>query len=56
MYSGITANNAGQLTECQLSNYSYYLAFLKNTTTMTESYYGLCMPKQCTADDIEIAL
>lgn len=56
MYSGKTANNPGQMEECQASNYSYYLVFLKNITSRTESFTGLCMPNQCTASDIELAL
>lgn len=60
LYSGIgiTTNNPGQLAECLESKYSYYLVFLKDTTTniTTESFSGLCMPTQCKASDIEIAL
>lgn len=56
MYSGTTTNDPGQLDQCLASNYSYYLVFIKNTTSMLEWYTGLCIPSECLASDIEIAL
>ena len=56
MYSGITTNNPGQMLECGQANYSYYLVYIKNETTMTDTFTGLCMPEECSAEDIEMAL
>lgn len=56
MYSGITTNNPGQMEECRNANYSYYLVYLKNETTGTNTFTGLCVPDQCSAEDIEKAL
>lgn len=55
MYSGITTNNPGQMHECLSSNYSYYLIFVKNNTLMMDYFTGICVPKQCSADDVVIA-
>ena len=56
MYSGITTNNPGQMEECRSANYSYYLVYLKNEDTDTNTFTGLCVPNQCSAEDIEMAL
>ena len=57
MYSGITTNNPGQFYECQQqSNFSYYLVTIKNTTTNINSFTGICVPEQCSKEDMKIAL
>lgn len=56
MYSGITTNNPGQMEECMNSvNNSYYLVEIKNSS-QPSTYTGLCVPAECTVEDIEIAL
>lgn len=55
MYSGITTNNPGQMEECQEEpHYSYYLVNIKNYDTSSYTFTGICVPEQCTAEDIEI--
>lgn len=44
MYSGITNNNPGQMMECQDKNYSYFLVYYNNATTLLDTYTGLCLP------------
>ena len=56
MYSGITNNNPGQMSECQDSNYSYFLVYYQNSTTILDTFTGLCLPPECTVEDIERAL
>lgn len=60
MYSGITSNNPGQKYECEHKtgnvSYNYYLVDWTNHTTNTEVFTGLCVPKQCTREDIQRAV
>jgi hypothetical protein len=57
MYSGITTNNPGQFYECQHTpTFSYYLVMIKNTTTNINSFTGICVPSQCSKEDMKIAL
>ena len=61
MYSGITTNNPGQMYECQHKTmigdpYHYFLVGFKNSTTNVETFTGICVPKKCQKEDVEVAM
>ena len=61
MYSGITTNNPGQKYECEHKTmigdpYHYFLVGFKNSTNNVETFTGVCVPKKCQKEDVEVAL
>ena len=60
MYSGITANNPGQKYECEHAlaptRYNYFLVSMRNSTSNSDSFTGLCAPAVCDKPQIEEAL
>lgn len=57
MYSGINPNSPGQQYEClNTTGYLFYMVFITNATTEANTYTGLCIPNNCTREDIETVL
>lgn len=56
MYSGISTNNPGQFKECNNAHFNYYLIYMQNKTQGMDIFTSVCMPKQCSAKDVEEAL